>query len=468
MSKRSHDKSAYHDAARQMPGQANRTHSQTMTDPDSTPNTDPSNLEGPACRGVLLTMGSYHGTLAAARDLGLQGVTVVLADHRTDTVTHASRHVARRLLSPDVMQPLAFMAWLLDFGKSEPGFVLYPTCDELCWLMDKHREALAEFFYIYQPPQGQVYQLLNKKLLYQVCCELGIDQPAMWSTQTPNPSDKELAAVHYPVLLKPQTQAALLVQIKGVLINTPQALRAALDPARAKFQFHPALVAGDPSVETPLIQQYFELADRNIYSLAGFYAPETDSYLLRASLKTLQQPLRIGIGLCFESRPVHERTAAQLRALMDAVGYKGAFEAEFIHLESEDRFLLIDFNTRFYGQMGFEIARGIPTAQLCFHAAQADWAQVSALASSSRQWDHQVIWKCRIAWMLRFYTTTLWLGGGMSRCRRAEWIGWAESGNTYDPIVTKEDPKPARLFLKKVLLNMLRYPRASFRKYFLS
>ena len=438
-----------------------------MIEFDSNSKTGVSNLRDVSCRGVLLTMGRYNGTLAAARDLGLQGINVVLADHLTDTASHASRHIARRLLAPDVMQPLAFMAWLLDFGKSEPGFVLYPTCDELCWLMDKHRKALAEFFYLYQPPQGQIYQVLNKKSLYQTCSALGIDQPAMWGIQTPSASDEELATVHYPVLLKPQTQAALLVQIKGVLIHTPQALREALDPAQAKFQFRPELVADDPSVETPLIQQYFALADKNIYSLAGFYAPETGTYLLRASLKTLQQPLRIGVGLCFESRPVHERTAAQLRALMDAVGYKGAFEAEYIHLESEGRFLLIDFNTRFYGQMGFEIARGIPTAQLCFHAAQADWTRVKALASGSLLWDHNSVWKCRIAWMLKFYVTTLWIGGGMSRRQRAEWNQWAESGNTYDPIFAKDDPKPARFFMKKVLFDFMRYPRSSFKKYFL-
>lgn len=439
-----------------------------MIEPDSTENSHHSCLERLPCRGVLLTMGGYNGTLAAARDLGLQGINVVLADHRTDTTTFASRHVARRLPSPDVMDSLAFMTWLLDFGRSEPGFVLYPTCDELCWLMDKYRDALAEFFHLYQPPQGKLYRVLNKKSLYQTCCDLGIDQPAMWAIQTPTPSDEELATICYPVLLKPQTQAALVVQIKGVLINTPQALRDALDPARPRFHFRPELVADDPTVETPLIQQYFKAAASGIYSLAGFYAPETDTYLLRASLKTLQQPLRIGVGLCFESRPVHERTAGELRKLMDAVGYKGAFEVEYIHLASEDRFLLIDFNTRFYGQMGFEVARGIPTAQLCFHAAQADWKRVKMLASNSRQWDHDVVWKCRIAWMLKFYVTTLWIGGGMSGRTRAEWNQWSATGNTYDPIFAKDDPKPAQFFIKRALFDFIRYPRSSFKKYFLS
>ncbi len=426
-----------------------------------------SSLQLSTCRGVLLTMGNYNGTLAAARDLGAHGVHVVLADHQTDTATAASRHVARRLLSPQMTDSSAFMAWLLAFGASEPGFVLYPTCDELCWLMDKHRNAMAPFFYLYQPPQGHLYTVLNKKLLHQTCLALGIDQPAMWYTQTRTPSQAELTAVRYPVLLKPQTQAALVVQIKGVLIDTPQALREALDPARPRFRFRSELVADDPAVEVPLIQQYIKAAAKGIYSLAGFYAPEADTYLLRASLKTLQQPLRIGVGLCFESRLVHERTAGQLRALMDAVGYKGAFEAEYIHLAEEDRFLLIDFNTRFYGQMGFEIARGIPTPQLCFHAAQANWTRVKALASSSRQWDHSVTWKCRIAWMLKFYATTLWMGGGMSRQERAEWLRWSASGHTYDPVFVRDDPQPARLFIKRTLSDFLRHPRSSFKKYFL-
>lgn len=441
-------------------------HAFTMISIDSTAHATPPTTQKMPCRGFLLTMGGYNGTLAAARDLGSQGIHIVLADHLTDTATYASRHIARRLQCPDVTDTLAFMAWLLDFGKAEPGFVLYATCDELCWLMDKHQIALSEFFYLYQPRQGDMYRVLNKKSLHQKCVELGIDHPSTWHVETRHPSDEELAAVHYPVLLKPQTQAGLMVQIKGQLISTPAELREALNPDTCRFNFRPSLVADDPTVATPLIQAYFEVAADNIYSLAGFYAPETDTYLLRASLKTLQQPLRIGVGLCFESRPIHERTARELRSLMDAMGYKGAFEAEYIHLKTEGRFLLIDFNTRFYGQMGFEIARGIPMAQLCFHAAQADWDCVRALAAVDKNWDHIALWKCRIAWMLNFYVTTLWLGGGMSRRQRADWKKWSASGNTYDPIFAMDDPKPARLFIKKALTAFIRYPRSTIKKYF--
>jgi hypothetical protein len=54
----------------------------------------------------------------------------------------------------------------------------------------------------------------------------------------------------------------------------------------------------------------------------------------------------------------------------------------------------------------------------------------------------------------------------MSHRQRADWKKWSASGNTYDPIFATDDPKPARLFIKKALTAFIRYPRSTIKKYF--
>jgi D-aspartate ligase len=412
---------------------------------------------------MLLTIGSHLGTLAAARDLGRHGIPVTLADSDPDTLTAHSRFVSRTLRCPDAAAPEAMAEWLIEFGRREPGHVLYPTTDDMCWLLDRHRDLLATHYYLYQPSPGALQELLNKRRLHAHCRELGIDQPALW---TPAEALSGPAGMRYPVLLKPQTQAGMRLHIKGMVAHDEAELRAGLQQFASTFTYRPEMVPQGPGLADVMVQAFHPEAAENIYSLAGFYAPEEDICLLRGSQKVLQQPLRIGLGLCFESRPVHPGPARQLRELMDAVGYRGAFEAEFIHLEAEGRFLLIDFNPRFYGQMGFEAARALPVARLCYHAAVGDSAGLRALADSSRGWDHGARWRFSNRWMLRLFVRTHGLAGNLTREQQRSWLAWPDGAAHDDPLLTPDDPGPARRFRRQIWQNLLRHPRSTLRLLF--
>ena len=98
-------------------------------------------------RGVLLTCGDHLGTLAAARDLGRMGVHVLLADADADSLTARSRYVDRQFTVPGLDRPREWLAALLEFGRREPGHVLLPTSDDVCWLLDAHRARLEPWFH---------------------------------------------------------------------------------------------------------------------------------------------------------------------------------------------------------------------------------------------------------------------------------------------------------------------------------
>jgi hypothetical protein len=148
------------------------------------------------------------------------------------------------------------------------------------------------------------------------------------------------------------------------------------------------------------------------------------------------------------------------------LGYCGAFEVEFIHLKESDSFLLIDFNSRFYGQMSFEIARNLPIARLCYYAAIGDKEKLTALASQCQQWDHNATWKCCVRWMLKLFITSQTLGRQFTWTERRNWLTWAESGNVVDPIFAQDDTGPFYRYQSSTLKGILRHPRSSLRKYF--
>jgi len=420
----------------------------------------------PPARGFLLTMGSYHGTLAAARDLGKCGISVVLAESQKHTLTTASRYISKVEKAPDVEDHEAFIDWLLKFGAQNPGYVLYPTSDDMCWIIATQQEQLRQFFYLFQPPEESTYNILNKEKLFRLCQQLGIDCPE--TTIPKNQLDYEtiVQTANYPVLVKPKTQAGMIVNLKGVICHSPSDLMKAFASIKNRFFYKKIILDYDPDLECAIVQRFYKEAAEHIYSLAGFFDAKTNTYIVRASEKVLQIPLQVGVGLCFESREVYEKPARQLRQLLEAVGYHGAFEAEFIHLERENRFLLIDLNSRFYGQMGFEINRNLPIARLCYFAAIGDFERVRQLAAQAENWNHSALYKYRILWMLNFLVTTKWLSGNMSRNQRKFWLDWSTTGTCYDPIYTTDDPKPLKAYIWERFLTFLKYPRSSFHIYF--
>lgn len=426
------------------------------------PGQGPAPASRPAPKGFVLTNGNFLGTLAAARDLGRHKIPVVLADAEAGTVTAHSRFVTRDLRSPPMAEPEAWVSWMLAFGRSHPGHVLYPTTDNACWMIEKYRDALSQYFYLYAPPPGATYELLNKRKLHVHCSALGIDQPALW---TAGEALSGASQLRYPVLAKPQAQTGMRVHVKGVVALDESQLREELRQFASRYGYRPEMLAHDPGLGELMVQAFHQEAAQHIYSLSGFYAPEHDICLMRAAQKVLQWPLRVGVGLCFESRPVLPPLAGQVRQLMDRLDYRGAFEVEFIHLPQQDRYLLIDFNPRFYGQMGFEIARGLPVARLCYLAAIGDVDGLRQLAGAARQWDDQAQWRFRDRWKLRLFVSTQWLAGNLTREQRRRWLQWADGERCADPLLAPDDPAPASASRRQIGRSLLRHPRWTLRMF---
>src|ERR1700691_225242 len=169
--------------------------------------------------GVVLTRGSYYGTLAAVRCLGRSGVRVTVADAERFAPASWSRHARSRERCPPVRPIGPFIDWLLEYGKRNPGEVLYAACDDLAWAFAERREELGEVYRLLTPAFDDVATLLDKGALHAACGAAGLTAPATWF---PSLDDLNSVAeqVTFPAIIKPRTQVRFSTMRKGSIVRS--------------------------------------------------------------------------------------------------------------------------------------------------------------------------------------------------------------------------------------------------------
>jgi hypothetical protein len=307
-----------------------------------------------------------------------------------------------------------------------------------------------------------VYTLLNKRRLLQACQRAGLSTPETWFPVAAEDLRSLSSSLRYPVLVKPRTQILFWPHAKGIVATSAEDLLVRYDGFVRHTAHAPSLLAYDPDAGRPMIQAYLPEATEGIYNLSGFVDATGELSVLRASRKVLQRPRQLGVGLCFEDAEVDPDLAAKLLLLCRQLGYHGVFEAEFI--EQDGRFLLIDFNPRFYGQMAFDVARESPLPLFAYLAAARRNEQLRASVQRARRsersrWRRVYCSRLEFGLMLRLQK----LAGNMRPDDLARWNGWLERhrDDLADAILDAADKGPAVAHVAAEILRFLRHPRSS-------
>jgi D-aspartate ligase len=412
---------------------------------------------------ILLTMAGYYGTLAAARSLGRRGIGVVVADGDALAAARWSRHVARTIDCPPIeTAPTRFFEWLLALGRREPGRVLCATSDCMAWTFARHREALARNFRVYLPPIEAIYTLLNKWRLHQACVDLGIDVPPTWLPSGLDDLSRVEREARFPVVIKPQTQILLSPHQKGRLVHEPGTLRPLYREFVSSTAHAPILRGWDPRVASPLVQTFVDTTKAGIYGLSGFIDESGDLFVVRASRKLLQWPAQLGVGLCFEDVAVRPSVAADVARLCRHIGYFGPFEVEF--LQSEERYQLIDFNPRFFGQMGFDVSRGLDLPYLVYLAATGERRELERAVEAARARPDAApggVYCHRID--LEIDLRLQRWAGRISRKDCDRWRTWLSRNRVTDAVMDPDDWAPGVADAAAALLRCALHPRSTWR-----
>lgn len=407
---------------------------------------------------AVLTTSDYLGTLAATRCLGRHGVPVIVAGSSVLGPAQWSRSASRVVRCPKPVDPDAVLAWLLDFGAREPGAVLHPTSDEMAWLISRYAHRLRDVFHLYAPSFDAIRTLLDKSRLDRACVAVGIERPETFFPRDENEA-AELGASGRAFVIKPRAQVFYTSHMKGDLVSGREEVMRAWRACRSSQ--HAASVRADaPDIDKPLVQVFDPAAREGVYSIAGFVSRDYEVLAARASRKILQRPAGVGVGICFEGAPVVPELVAKLGALARHVGFFGAFEAEFV---GDGAHRLIDFNPRYYGQMGFDIARGAPLPWMLHLGALGRDEVLRTQASDAIVEGAPRVYEDFMT--LRLMLASRRIAGTLPAERQKKWKLWREAhgADVMDATLATDDPLPAVASAVSTLWGAARHPRGFWR-----
>ena len=121
----------------------------------------------------------HHGALGIARSAGQLGIAV----HRLALERHAPARYSRYSRSwrafPSDLNDARTLAVLLEESQRIGRAVLIPVDDASSVFVDRNAEALTGHFLFPRQPAGLASTLSNKRTMYELCLERGVDTP--WS-----------------------------------------------------------------------------------------------------------------------------------------------------------------------------------------------------------------------------------------------------------------------------------------------
>jgi predicted ATP-grasp superfamily ATP-dependent carboligase len=318
--------------------------------------------------------------LAFARSLGRAGVAVHVYSHERLPAARFSSRVTSFQRCPDLDDLDRFVPWLRGELQSARITLVAPTSDTLTLALAEIlgedgvpallRRSLA-------PREGLLAALLKDRFA-ETCRRTGIPTPLTRCPTSRAQAFEMARGMRFPLILKPRTHAATGPG-RGRLVASLSDLearfaRAPIPPGRT------ALLASTPELAWPLLQEAVPDALRQLYSVSGLLGDDGRPLALAASRKLHQWPPRLGIGTAFEACHDPEVLRRGLAAAQAIVG-RGLFEVELILDSGTREYLAIDVNPRGYGQMRFEILRGLDLPLLWYESTLASRSLAEIQAS---------------------------------------------------------------------------------------
>jgi D-aspartate ligase len=391
----------------------------------------------------LLTTPAAGGSIAAVRQLGSRGIPITIAGNERLAAARWSRYATQFLRCPSVQDADGFLEWLIAFGRRNPGHVLYPTSDETVWLFASNEAVLKPYFKMYQPPLQSALEALDKKRFWQACKRAQVETAPSWFPTNEDELRSLAPSLPYPILIKPRTHVHRVRKDKGLVAHTEDALLSTYRTIEERERY---LAGFGPTIETasrPFLQKFAHRLNDPVYSVAGFIERGSEVIVARGSAKILQRWRPPAIGVCFEARPIEPLLFEAVKRLCHEIGYFGVFEAEFLQLDGT--WVAIDFNPRFYHQMGLEISGGLPLPLLVYLAAcdEKDALRKEMTRAASAP-DIPTLVSCdRFTFWTNLAAMTL-----TGRAGEAEWFRWIRwhkdhHVNAVDIALDARDPLPA-------------------------
>jgi predicted ATP-grasp superfamily ATP-dependent carboligase len=336
---------------------------------------------------VLVTEGEHRGAVAACRSLARAGYEVVVVAGRRPAPAHWSRacHVALPIAHPGE-RPEDFLAELESL-VGEGGFDGLIVGGERSLLpISEQRERFERHVELGLPEHAAVLRSLDKFVLLDAASAAGLDPPETRVCNSLNEAREAAAALGFPVVVKAQRSVSPSSHELRQLPVWVASREADLDRTLA-------------SVQLPALVQRFETRAPRL-STAGVMTDEgLLGFVVVRFLRTW--PPLAGAACFAETVPVPTGLMERVQALLDALGWRGIFELEFLDLGA-GRLAAIDLNPRIFGWLALAVAAGVDLPRLWLEVLSGRRPErVEPLAGVRYRWEEadlaHLIWQLKHA-----------------------------------------------------------------------
>lgn len=303
---------------------------------------------------IFLTDGVMRRTLAAARALGREGLTVTCGEESTINLTFFSRYCHHRFKYPSPRERQhAFVASLLHYLEENPHECLLPmeqdTLDII--LQDRHQfERLTRL----PLADNKTYQIFRDKgKTIELARQVGVPYPRTALPTSPDHVMEETRSFRFPVVIKPRhgwaSRGIRYVQEPGQLLE-------------AYRQAHEE----DP---LPLVQERIPRGEK--YNVNCLFDRDARPLATCAQRELRNYPLEDGVSTVQESvwRPDLVDMTVQL---LQANHWYGVANVDYMIDPRDGTPMLMEVNPRFWGSLQMSIQCGINFPHLLCRLARGE------------------------------------------------------------------------------------------------
>ena len=275
--------------------------------------------------------GMFETGLGIGRSLGRNGIQVIGLDYKKDVGSY-SKYIKFSLCPNPIKNEGIFVEYVIDIAKSfEYKPVLYIAADDFLEVISKNRLILQEYILMNIPEIETLKLAFDKYLLYDKFKNLGIDCPKTYTESTNHT---------FPLIIKAKNvndwRNKISSNDKVIIVNNKNELEKhlkILDELNIGYVLQEIIPGNDDK-----FFKYNTYRGRDGEILAEFMLQ-----------KLRQNPVRYGVGSLVKS--IYDEEIRDIgRTVFELIEYKGVGSVEFKYDERDNRYKLIEINSRYWQQ----------------------------------------------------------------------------------------------------------------------
>lgn len=312
---------------------------------------------------IPVVLGGYVNGYGIIRGLGEKGIDSILIERKgIKSAATASKYVKKTYYFSDPeLEKNAFLKEMIHLGKQiapDKG-ILYPTHDEYVITLWKNKKILSSYFEFPMSEWDKVNRMINKKELYKLCEEVGIDYPKTKEIKSYEEYKIQIEEFRFPIIIKPSVWDTELIRALGKKVVI------FYDKKEADIYIKRVYVNLNRDGFL-LVQEFIEGKIENMPDVTVFCDKNGKVKCWAAAIKKRQFPPQTGTAtmttILAPSLPTCQNTYELTKKLVEKIGFYGVCDAEYMYDTRDNSYKMMEVNTRFHMQNYMICASGVNMA----------------------------------------------------------------------------------------------------------